>query len=64
MENPNRTIGKRRWRRDCIKINFKEKKQKCVVWMHVAQCENQYIALVYIITHLHSESIKGEECLK
>ena len=57
----NRTISKPRWRYDGVKINYKEKKQKGVGWMHPAHCKNQYIALVYIIAYLPSESTKVEE---
>jgi hypothetical protein len=30
--------------------------------MHLAQCKNQCMGLVYIIMRLPSESIKSEEC--
>lgn len=38
--------------------------QKGVDWMNLAQCKNQSLTLVYTITHLPSESIKGGECLE
>jgi hypothetical protein len=64
LENLNRTIGKLRWRCECIKISYKERKQKGVVWTQLDQSKNQYIAPVYITTHLPSEFTKGEERLK